>query len=51
VVILSLEKYNNFNALDKKDCIQNKGAALLVSRRVNHFLTKLMTGNKSGALL
>jgi hypothetical protein len=37
------------NLLDKKDRVQREGA--LVSRRVNRFLTKLMTGNKSGAAL
>ena len=40
-----------FNALYKNDRVQIKGAALLVSRRSKPFLTKLMTGNKSGALL
>jgi hypothetical protein len=51
VVILLLGKYNNFNALDKKDRLQSAGATLIVPRLVNHFLTKLMTGNNSGAVL
>jgi hypothetical protein len=40
-----------FNALRKIFPFGRRGAALLPSRRVNSFLTKLMTGNNSGALL
>jgi len=40
-----------FNGLQKNPPVQSKGAALLPSRGVNCFLTKLMTGNKSGAHL
>jgi hypothetical protein len=40
-----------FNTLQKLIPFGRRGAALLPSYRVNSFLTKLMTGNKSGALL
>jgi hypothetical protein len=37
--------------LYKNGRVQREGATLRVSRRVNRFLTKLMTGNNSGAVL
>ena len=40
-----------FNTLQKLIPFGRRGAALLPSYRVNSFLTKLMTGNKSGPLL
>ena len=41
----------NFKALQKFIRSGRGTAALLPSRRINYFLTKLMTGNKSGAPL
>jgi hypothetical protein len=40
-----------FNALQKLVPSESKPRRFSISQRVNHFLTKLMTGNKSGALL
>jgi hypothetical protein len=40
-----------FNALQKIIRSGRRAAVLLPSRRVNYFFTKLMTGNKSDALL
>jgi hypothetical protein len=40
-----------FNALQKLVQSNRRRGASSISRRVNSFLTKLMTGNKSGALL
>ena len=40
-----------FNALQKNHPVRSEARRFSISRRVNYFLTKLMTGNKSGGLL
>ena len=40
-----------FNALQKNHLVRSEARRFSISRRVNYFFTKLMTGNKSDALL
>jgi hypothetical protein len=47
--LLRIKKYSNFNVLDENIAFKAKPRLSLASRRVNYSLTKLMTGNKSGA--